>query len=206
MRKLFTFISILLVFIFVSSCGTFSNNNKPAESNYRTEVNIIDPYGNKLFIEGNINDNVIKADKNGVYINAKIESPSVNVVFSETLSVFKIKDIFVEPNKSVTITLERSVEKGIQLLRTSNGYLRLYVYGYKNTPYVSIWLKNKLSTFTYMRLNNNQMVLAGNWLIAVVPPDKNKISPVGQDEIVEELKIPTSTKPEISRIEINNFK
>ncbi|MEN3041761.1 MAG: hypothetical protein ABDH59_00395 [Fervidobacterium sp.] len=206
MRKLFAFISILLIFIFVSSCSIFSNNNKPAESNYRTEVNIIDPYGNKLFIEGSINNNEIKADKNGVYINAKIESPSVNVVFSETLSVFKIKDVFVEPNKSVTITLQRSVEKGIQLLRTSVGTLRLYVYGYKDTPYISVWLKNKLSTFTYKQLNNNQMLLAGNWLIAVVPPNKNKISPVGQDEIVEELKIPMAAKPEISRIEINNFK
>lgn len=203
MKRALFYISIFSVILFVSSCGIFG---KTSESGYRTEVNILDPYGNKLFIEGKINNSEIKADKDGVYVNTKIESQPVNVSFSEELSVFKIKEVLIEPKKSVTITLERSTEKGIQLFRTPKGTLMLYVYGYKDTPYFSIWLKNKLGWYTFSNLNDNQMVLASNWLVAIVPPNKNKISPTGQDEIVVNLEVPMSLKPEISRIEINNFK
>lgn len=203
MKKVLFYISIFSVILFVSSCGIFG---KTSESNYRTEVNILDPYGNKLFIEGKINNSEIKADKEGVYINTQIETQSVNVSFSEELSVFKIKEVLIEPKKSVTITLERATEKGIQLFRTPKGTLMLYVYGYKDTPYFSIWLKNKLGWYTFSNLNDNQMVLASNWLVAIVPPNKNKISPTGQDEIAVNLEVPMSLKPEISRIEINNFK
>jgi len=133
------YISIVFMLLIVSGCGMF---NQSASSKVRTNVYIVDPYGNNLMVDGKINGNTIKADANGLYVEAAIES--ANVQLTEPLGIFKVKEITVDPKKSVTITLEKSTTKGMKLLRTADGKLMFYAIGYGDTPYFQVWLKDQL--------------------------------------------------------------
>ncbi len=110
---------ILGLVLILSGCGMFNQSTTP-----RTNVYIVDPYGNNLMVDGKINGNTIKTDAKGVYVEAAIESAEVQLV--EPLGIFKVKDISVDPKKSVTIILEKSTNKGIKLLRTADGKLMFY--------------------------------------------------------------------------------
>ncbi|MFN3328937.1 MAG: hypothetical protein ACK40U_08820, partial [Fervidobacterium pennivorans] len=119
MRKLVKILpAVLIIFfiVFLASCGINSNNS--SQTSYRTTINILDPYGNKLFIEGKINNVEIKIDKEGVYIPAKVQSGNVNIEFKESLDVFSIANIDVDPGKSITIKLSKTSD-GIKIFRKS---------------------------------------------------------------------------------------
>lgn len=204
--KTISILSILFALILASSCG-INNTSQTGSPKVRTNVNIVDPYGNKLFIEGRINNIEIKADKDGVYIPAKIEATNPRVEFSENLEIFRISSIDVEPGKSINILLEKTSD-GIKLFRKANGNLMLYAFNVQDKPYFSIWIKNKLLSYTRFDINSKQMIMAGNWLIAVVPPVSGEIASVGEKNIIKEIPVPISGRPEIAAngIIFHNFK
>ena len=192
---------MLALVLILSGCGMF---NQSAASKARTNVYIVDPYGNNLMIDGKINGNAIKADSKGVYVEAAIES--ANVQLNEPLGIFKVKDISVDPKKSVTIVLEKSTTKGIKLLRTADGKLMFYAIGYGDTPYFQVWLKDRLSGSAMVGLNKNQMLLAGNWLVGVGKGLESTTNNISKDEIVAKLAIPATKAPEIARFEVISVK
>ncbi len=195
------FLLMLAVVLILSGCGMF---NQSSSSKARTNVYIVDPYGNNLMIDGKINGNPIKADEKGVYVEAAIES--ANVQLNEPLGIFKVKDISVDPKKSVTIVLEKSTTKGIKLLRTADGKLMFYAIGYGDTPYFQVWLKDRLAGSMMVGLNKDQMLLAGNWLVGVGKPLEAVTNNVSKDEIVAKLPIPATKAPEIARVEVISVK
>jgi len=190
---------ILGLVLILSGCGMFNQSTTP-----RTNVYIVDPYGNNLMVDGKINGNAIKADSKGVYVEAAIES--ANVQLNEPLGIFKVKDISVDPKKSVTIVLEKSTAKGIKLLRTADGKLMFYAIGYGDTPYFQVWLKDRLSGSAMVGLNKNQMLLAGNWLVGVGKGLESTTNNISKDEIVAKLAIPATKAPEIARFEVISVK
>ncbi len=192
---------MLALVLVLSGCGMF---NQSAASKARTNVYIVDPYGNNLMVDGKINGNTIKADANGLYVEAAIES--ANVQLAEPLGIFKVKEISVDPKKSVTIILEKSTNKGMKLLRTADGKLMFYAIGYGDTPYFQVWLKDKLSSNAMVGLNEDQMLLAGNWLIGVGKPLGTINNTILKDEIVVKLNIPATKAPEISKFEVITVK
>jgi len=166
----------------------------------RTNVYIVDPYGNNLMVDGKINGNTIKTDAKGLYVEAAIESANVQLV--EPLGIFKVKDISVDPKKSVTIILEKSTNKGIKLLRTADGKLMFYAIGYGDTPYFQVWLKDQLAGSAMVELNNSQMLLAGNWLVGVGKPLGTVKNNISKDEIVAKLAIPATKAPQVASFEV----
>ena len=192
---------MLALVLILSGCGMF---NQSAASKARTNVYIVDPYGNNLMVDGKINGNTIKTDAKGLYVEAAIESAEVQLV--EPLGIFKVKDISVDPKKSVTIILEKSTNKGIKLLRTADGNLMFYAIGYGDTPYFQVWLKDQLAGSAMVGLNNSQMLLAGNWLVGVGKPLGTVKNNVSKDEIVAKLAIPATKAPEIARFEVMSVK
>ncbi|MGC8901867.1 MAG: lipoprotein [Fervidobacterium sp.] len=198
MKKLMVTLSMLILTLTLTSCGLLGANNGSAK--IKTNVNIIDPYGNKLFVEGTINGYKIEADKDGVYVASKIESIT-SYKFSEDLKLFTVKSIDVNPGKEVNIVLERNVQNGVKLLRTSDGKLVFYAFGLKDTPYFQVWLRDKLSTFAVIDLNKDQTLLAGNWLIGVGKGRGNDGPVQDRDEIVVRLNIPATKAPEVVKFE-----
>ncbi|MGB4262496.1 MAG: hypothetical protein WBJ29_02970 [Fervidobacterium sp.] len=192
---------ILGLVLILSGCGMF---NQSSSSKARTNVYIVDPYGNNLMVDGKINGNPIKADAKGVYVEAAVES--ANVQLSEPLGIFKVKDISVDPKKSVTIVLEKSTTRGIKLLRTADGNLMFYAIGYGDTPSFQVWLKDKLAGNVMVGLNKDQMLLAGNWLVGVGKPLGTVTNNVSKDEIVAKLAIPATKAPEIASVEVISVK
>ena len=190
---------ILGLVLILSGCGMFNQSTAP-----RTNVYIVDPYGNNLMVDGKINGNPIKADAKGVYVEAAVES--ANVQLSEPLGIFKVKDISVDPKKSVTIVLEKSTTRGIKLLRTADGNLMFYAIGYGDTPSFQVWLKDKLAGNVMVGLNKDQMLLAGNWLVGVGKPLGTVTNNVSKDEIVAKLAIPATKAPEIASVEVISVK
>ncbi len=188
---------MLALVLVLSGCGMF---NQSAASKARTNVYIVDPYGNNLMVDGKINGNTIKTDKNGLYVEAAIESAEVQLV--EPLGIFKVKDISVDPKKSVTIILEKSTNKGIKLLRTADGNLMFYAIGYGDTPYFQVWLKDQLAGSAMVGLNNSQMLLAGNWLVGVGKPLGTVKNNISKDEIVAKLAIPATKAPQVASFEV----
>ena len=188
---------MLALVLILSGCGMF---NQSAASKARTNVYIVDPYGNNLMVDGKINGNTIKTDKNGLYVEAAIESAEVQLV--EPLGIFKVKDISVDPKKSVTIILEKSTNKGIKLLRTADGKLMFYAIGYGDTPYFQVWLKDQLAGSAMVGLNKEQMLLAGNWLVGVGKPLGTVKNNISKDEIVAKLAIPATKAPQVASFEV----
>jgi len=188
---------MLALVLVLSGCGMF---NQSAASKARTNVYIVDPYGNNLMVDGKINGNTIKADANGLYVEAAIES--ANVQLAEPLGIFKVKEISVDPKKSVTIILEKSVSKGVKLLRTADGKLMFYAIGYGDTPYFQVWLKSPLKGNTMVGLNKEQMLLAGNWLVGVGKPLGTVTNNISKDEIVVKLAIPATKAPQVASFEV----
>ncbi|HQO05832.1 MAG TPA: hypothetical protein PKW84_06910 [Fervidobacterium sp.] len=186
---------MLALVLILSGCGMFNQSATP-----RTNVYIVDPYGNNLMVDGKINGNTIKTDKNGLYVEAAIESAEVQLV--EPLGIFKVKDISVDPKKSVTIILEKSTNKGIKLLRTADGKLMFYAIGYGDTPYFQVWLKDQLAGSAMVGLNNSQMLLAGNWLVGVGKPLGTVKNNISKDEIVAKLAIPATKAPQVASFEV----
>mgnify|MGYP007070720675 CR=1 FL=1 len=186
---------MLALVLILSGCGMFNQSATP-----RTNVYIVDPYGNNLMVDGKINGNTIKTDAKGLYVEAAIESANVQLV--EPLGIFKVKDISVDPKKSVTIILEKSTNKGIKLLRTADGKLMFYAIGYGDTPYFQVWLKDQLAGSAMVGLNNNQMLLAGNWLVGVGKPLGTVKNNISKDEIVAKLAIPATKAPQVASFEV----
>ena len=188
---------ILGLVLILSGCGMFNQSTTP-----RTNVYIVDPYGNNLMVDGKINGNTIKADEKGVYVEAAIETANVQLKLSEPLGIFKVKEISVDPKKSVTIILEKSVSKGVKLLRTADGKLMFYAIGYGDTPYFQVWLKDQLAGSAMVGLNNSQMLLAGNWLVGVGKPLGTVKNNISKDEIVAKLAIPATKAPQVASFEV----
>jgi len=188
---------MLALVLILSGCGMF---NQSASSKARTNVYIVDPYGNNLMVDGKINGNTIKADEKGVYVEAAIET--ANVQLSEPLGIFKEKDIIVDPKKSVTIILEKSTSKGMKLLRTADGKLMFYAIGYGDTPYFQVWLKDRLAGNAMVKLNKDQTLLAGNWLVGVGKPLGTVKNNISKDEIVAKLAIPATKAPQVASFEV----
>lgn len=186
---------MLALVLILSGCGMFNQSATP-----RTNVYIVDPYGNNLMVDGKINGNTIKTDAKGLYVEAAIESAEVQLV--EPLGIFKVKDISVDPKKSVTIILEKSTNKGIKLLRTADGKLMFYAIGYGDTPYFQVWLKDQLAGSAMVGLNNSQMLLAGNWLVGVGKPLGTVKNNISKDEIVAKLAIPATKAPQVASFEV----
>jgi len=192
---------MLALVLVLSGCGMF---NQSAASKARTNVYIVDPYGNNLMVDGKINGNTIKADANGLYVEAAIEN--ANVQLTEPLGIFKVKEISVDPKKSVTIILEKSTSKGMKLLRTADGKLMFYAIGYGDTPYFQVWLKDRLSSYDRVELKDQRMLFAGNWLVGVGKPLGTVTNNVSKDEIVAKLAIPATKAPEIASVEVISVK
>ena len=186
---------MLALVLILSGCGMFNQSATP-----RTNVYIVDPYGNNLMVDGKINGNTIKTDAKGLYVEAAIESANVQLV--EPLGIFKVKDISVDPKKSVTIILEKSTNKGIKLLRTADGKLMFYAIGYGDTPYFQVWLKDQLAGSAMVGLNEEQMLLAGNWLVGVGKPLGTVKNNISKDEIVAKLAIPATKAPQVASFEV----
>jgi len=186
---------MLALVLILSGCGMFNQSATP-----RTNVYIVDPYGNNLMVDGKINGNTIKTDAKGLYVEAAIESANVQLV--EPLGIFKVKDISVDPKKSVTIILEKSTNKGIKLLRTADGKLMFYAIGYGDTPYFQVWLKDQLAGSAMVGLNKEQTLLAGNWLVGVGNGLESTTKNVSKDEIVAKLAIPATKAPQVASFEV----
>ena len=186
---------MLALVLILSGCGMFNQSATP-----RTNVYIVDPYGNNLMVDGKINGNTIKTDAKGLYVEAAIESAEVQLV--EPLGIFKVKDISVDPKKSVTIILEKSTNKGIKLLRTADGKLMFYAIGYGDTPYFQVWLKDQLAGSAMVGLNKEQTLLAGNWLVGVGNGLESTTKNVSKDEIVAKLAIPATKAPQVASFEV----
>ncbi len=187
---------LTLLFVF-SSCGIVGNNSS---NNMRTMVNIYDPYGNRLFIDGSINGYKIQADRDGVFVAAKIENVS-SYKFNEELNLFKVKSIDIVPSKEVNIFLERVDKDGVSILRTADGKLMFYALGYGDKPYFQVWLKDRLAGYNQIKLNKDQTLLAGNWLIGVGKGMGEVGLNMNPNEIVVKLDIPATNVPRIAKIE-----
>lgn len=214
MRKriyLILLLTISVVFL-ISSCGFIgksSNTNGSTNSNGSTQpaaeekrpavytnVYIIDPYGNKLYVEGEIKNLPIKRDEEGCYVSEAVDSVAISEVkLIEDISPFAIDDVLVDPKKSITIKLKR-VDNGMQLLRRDvlkkdEGKIVFYAFGYGSTPYFEVGLKEPLPGGTHVPLNASQMLLAGNYLIGIgkMPTSFRVTTSVvtNRDEIVVEL-------------------
>lgn len=95
----------------------------------------------------------------------------------------------------------KKASKGCGIFRTADGELMFYAFGYTDTPYFQIWLKDRLSSFTYVHLNENQTLLAGGWLIGVGKGTGEKGLNRSPDEIYVKLPIPATSAPRIERFE-----
>lgn len=206
---------ILLVMFIVHlnvSCGLFrgpsSPNSNPGTNSgsipqteekrpaVHTALYILDPYGNRLYVEGEIKKLPIKRDAEGCYVPGLIENLSVGEIkFTEDIEPFVIDDVVVEPKKSVTIKLKRN-GNGVQLLRRdelkpTEGKVVFYAFGFGNTPYFEVQLSDKLPGGTSVALNSSQMLLAGHHLIGIgkMPRGFNVSKPIVTDrnEIVVEV-------------------
>jgi|GEM_PF-548633 len=93
---LFVLLSFLIV---LSSCNIFNSNTPGGQAKVTTRVNIVDPYGNKLIVSGNINSYPIKADKDGAYIEAKINSVE-KYSFDKSESILNVMEVQCYPIKS----------------------------------------------------------------------------------------------------------
>lgn len=194
--------SLLAIAIVLTGCNPFIPSGSSGTGK-RTDVEIVDPYGNKLFVKGTINGFEIKADAKGVYVPAEIEVVT-DYKFTEDLGVLKVKEFSVVPKKSVTFVLEKAKDKGIGLLRSTDGKLVFYAFGYGDEKYFQVWLKDRLSTTQMRTLNSEQVFLAGGWLVGVGKPLKGAGNGLGlsKDEIVFKTDIPISKIPEIAKIEV----
>ncbi|AMW31904.1 hypothetical protein SAMN04488510_12330 [Fervidobacterium changbaicum] len=204
MRKHLFLIAVVSILIVLSSCNLFSpaNSNAPKE---RTPVNIVDPYGNNLFVDGKINGFPMKADKSGVYIEAKINAVN-NYSFDEPVTrIFDVQSVDFD-GKNVTIRLQKKNVKDVALFRTADGNLMFYAYGYGDTPYFQVWLKDRLSTFAVQDINPSQILLAGGWLVGVGKGRGQKGLERSKDEIYVKLNIPATKAPVIAKLEIINEK
>jgi len=201
---LFVLLSFLIV---LSSCNIFNSNTPGGQAKVTTRVNIVDPYGNKLIVSGNINSYPIKADKDGAYIEAKINSvEKYSFDKSESiLNVMEVQSVDFD-GKSVNITLGKKNVRDVALCRTADGYLMFYAYGYGDTPNFQIWLKDRLAGTSIVDLNKDQVLLAGGWIAGVgkgrgiIGLNRNP------NEIYAKLQIPASSAPRIERVEIISVK
>jgi len=210
MKKTIILIGVLSLLVVISSCNMFSpSSNNNSAPKVRTDVNIVDPYGNKLFVEGTINNSPIRADKNGVYIEAKINAVEKYSFSEPILDLFSVSSVDFD-GKSVNITLRKKDVKAVGLFRSADGNLMFYAYGYGDTPYFQIWLKDRLSWSAQVGLNNEQILLAGGWLIGVGKnSDKIRLSTTlnrSPNEIYAKLNIPTSVVPRIEKVEVFSTK
>lgn len=198
MRKI-AYISLLFVIfaLVLSGCNVFTKSDS---SKQRTNVNIVDPYGNKLFIDGTINGLKIQAGKDGLFVAGKIDSVT-NYKFDEPLEIFEVKSVDVDPGKVVNITLKKLDKKAVKLFRTTDGKLVFYAFGFGDTPYFQVWLKDKLSASVIVDLNKDQTLLAGNWLVGVGKGRGVEGKKMDKNEIVVKLEIPASSTPSIARLE-----
>ncbi len=198
MRKI-AYISLLFVIfaLVLSGCNVFTKSDS---SKQRTNVNIVDPYGNKLFIDGTINGLKIQAGKDGLFVAGKIDSVT-NYKFDEPLEIFEVKSVDVDPGKVVNITLKKLDKKAVKLFRTTDGKLMFYAFGFGDTPYFQVWLKDKLSASVIVDLNKDQTLLAGNWLVGVGKGRGVEGKKMDKNEIVVKLEIPASSTPSIARLE-----
>lgn len=200
MRKMsYLMLTFVILALILSGCNVF-NRNDGASSKYRTNVNIVDPYGNKLFIDGTINGLKIQADKDGVFVAGKIDNVS-NYKFDESLEVFEVSNVDVDPGKVVNITLRKIDKKGVKLFRTADGKLMFYAFGFADTPYFQVWLKDKLSSSAMIDLNKEQTLLAGNWLVGVGKGRGVEGKNMNKNEIVVKLPIVVSSTPRIVKLE-----
>lgn len=204
-------LSLLLIFL-TASCNIFNGTKPPSNQEkeptdtgtrpaVHTSIYILDPYNNRLYVEGEIKKLPIKRDEEGCYVPGLIENLNVSEIkFFEDIEPFVIDDVTVEPKKSITIRLKRT-GNGIQLLRKdqlkpNEGKAVFYAFGYGSTPYFEVELNERLPGGTYVALNSNQMLLAGNYLIGIgkMPRGFNVSKPIVTDrnEIVVEL---TFSKP-----------
>ncbi|ODN30647.1 hypothetical protein [Fervidobacterium thailandense] len=214
-RRLFVLLVIIIAIYLTASCGFLrwpsSPSNNPGTSSgsvsqqeekrpaVHTVVYILDPYGNRLYVEGEIKKLPIKRDTEGCYVPGLIENLNVGEIkFTEAIEPFVIDDVVIEPKKSVTIKLKRS-GNGIQLLRRdelkpTEGKVIFYAFGFGNTPYFEVQLSDKLPGGTSVALNSSQMLLAGHYLIGIgkMPRGFNVSKPIVNDrnEIVVELAFP----------------
>ncbi|MEJ5257024.1 MAG: hypothetical protein WHS64_02100 [Fervidobacterium sp.] len=198
MRKFYLLSFILVIVLIVSSCGIFNPGaNGPK---VRTNVNIIDPYGNKLFVDGTINGLPLKADKNGVHVEGKIEA------IREVKLGEGIRDVFsMEPPELdkdvITIFLEKKADKFIRLYRTADGKVVFYAVGYGDTPSFQVWLKEPLAGSFFTELNPNQVLIAGNYLVGVGKGLGKPGLGISPNEIVVKLNIPATKVPQIIKFE-----
>jgi len=200
MKKTIILIGVLSLLVVLSSCNIFNPGSNTSSPKVKTTVNIIDPYGNKLFVDGTINNFPLKADKNGVYVEAKINAVE-KYSFKEPIDqLFTVKSVDFD-GKEVNIVLEKKASKGYGIFRTADGKLMFYAFGYADTPYFQIWLKDRLSSHTYVRLNENQTLLAGGWLIGVGKGVGEKGLNRSPDEIYVKLPIAATSAPRIERFE-----
>jgi hypothetical protein len=103
--------------------------------------------------------------------------------------------------KEVNIVLEKKASKGYGIFRTADGKLMFYAFGYADTPYFQIWLKDRLSYHAYVYLNENQTLLAGGWLIGIGKGVGEKGLNRSPDEIYVKLPIAATSAPRIERFE-----
>ncbi|MGQ9855815.1 MAG: hypothetical protein ACUVQF_03700 [Fervidobacterium sp.] len=198
MKRIYLLSFVLIFVLVLSSCGLFNPGSNGAK--VRTNVNIIDPYGNKLFVEGTINGLPLKADKTGVYVEGKIEA------IKEIKLGEGIRDVFsMEPPEldkdAITIFLEKKADKFIRLYRTADGKVVFYAVGYGDTPYFQVWLKEPLASSFRTELNPNQILLAGNYLVGVGKGLGDKGLGISPNEIVVKLNIPATKAPQIAKFE-----
>lgn len=193
----------LILIAALSSCNLSSSNT--FNENVKTPVNIVDPYGNKLLIDGEINGYVIKADKDGAYIEAKVNNVEKYSFDEPVTRIFYVQSVDFD-GKNVTIRLQKKNVKDVALFRTADGNLMFYAYGYGDTPYFQVWLKDRLSTFAVQDINPSQTLLAGGWLVGVGKGRGQKGLERSKDEIYVKLNIPATKAPVIAKLEIINEK
>ncbi len=196
MIKIRLALALVLLVALLSSCGIFRKEQE------RTNIQIIDPYGNSVFVSGKVNGMDIKIDDKGAYVPSKISGAPSVVLSSGELGNFIQDEILFDGSKVIIKLKKGAAERFAQFLRSSDGKLYFYAIGYGGYNYFQFILSDRLAATYRKRIDNNRDLLAGGYIIGLGKSLKDMPAlNCNPNEIVVKLNIPADKTPRISSFE-----
>ncbi|QTA38642.1 hypothetical protein JYK00_03795 [Thermosipho ferrireducens] len=185
-------VSFLLILLFIfSGCGIFQR----AFVKY-TDVSVIDPEGNKIYIEGTLNGSKLLLDEKTGRVYIKDEIKVINNVDLQT-EIFNYKAAMVDGRVLITLSYIPDVSNKVELHKQLNGNLILYARNIAKDT-LNIWLKNRFGMTSgkiYKDVANGHDVIVGGYLIGIAKL-KEEEKPIGSVAV----KLDVKNEPEIVRI------
>lgn len=175
MKKKIIIFSSLIVLILLSSCGILNNASGNTGTNAQkieTYVDILDEYGNKIFVEGKINGFQIVLKDGETGISQKLSEIKNVELDTEMFDYdFKFEDGRVVINLHKKDKLSKNT---VELQKDLSGNIIVYTYEVE-APRLNIWLDEMLSNY-WMKdkanlLEHKDNVIAGNYLISIINTD-----------------------------------